>query len=165
MVPLMMLLISCDADTSTNGVTWVKSHHTSFWSSWSIKCSGAIFHTFVIMWCQDKCQWPRMTKNHAAPHNVILRPASMVLHDQNSSVPHCCICLGLINTMVPLPITLTSHDADVSANSVKWLKKSCCISFWSSWNNRYSCGIDDPISVLWCQQALHNQKSCCTSVQ
>ena len=33
-------------------------------------------------------------------------------------------------------MVLASHDADANVNSVKWLKKSCCISFQSSLTNK-----------------------------
>ena len=36
-----------------------------------------------------------------------------------------------------------------SASNVKWLNKSCWISFWSSWINKCSGVIDDVISVMW----------------
>ena len=51
----------------------------------------------------------------------------MALHDQKCYIAYCFNYLDLINTMVLQSMPLTSHDADAIANSVKWLKRLCCV--------------------------------------
>ena len=48
-------------------------------------------------------------------------------------------------------LPLISHYANAGANVIRWPKKSCYISFWSSWTTICSGAIDDAISVMWCQ--------------
>ena len=118
-------LASHDADP--NGITWPKkSWYISFLSSWPYKWYGTIDETFV-MYHWHEHQWHYMPKKY---------------------VVHCFVVWALCLMTMPL----ASHDADASANSVKWLNKSCCISFWSSWTNKCSGAIDDAISVKWCKQ-------------
>ena len=109
-VVLTMPLALHVADAGANGITWPpKSCCVSFWSSSYNKCSGA------IIWHWHQYQWYHIAKNVVA---------------------HCCSHLKLMKAMVLLTMTLASHDADVSANSVKWLKKSWCTSFQPSWHNK-----------------------------
>ena len=83
-----------------------------------------------IMWHWHQNQWHCMTKK--------------------SKITHCFKCLDLMNAVELLTMPLVWHDVDASANSDQWLKKSCCISFWSSWTNKCNDGIDDAISVMSC---------------
>ena len=57
----------------------------------------------------------------------------IAFHDQKKKlyIAHFSICLDFMNTVVLLEMSFPSHDTDASAYSVKWLKKSCCITFWS----------------------------------
>ena len=129
MLPLIMLLESCDTDTSINAITWPKKLSCiSFWLFWLNKCSGAIDDASGITWCW--LQWHHMTKsvmlyllfiiltwqiewNHWLhfSHDVTLTPASMALHDQ---------------------------------------KKPCCTLFQSSWPNKQNGVIDSTIIVVQC---------------
>ena len=52
--------------------------------------------------------------------------------------------------MVPLT-PLASHDADASANSVKWLKKIMFHDILISGNNKCNGTIYDAISAICCQ--------------
>ena len=61
-VPLTMLMASCDA-ISANSIAWPeKSCCTSFQSSWPKKCNGAIDNSINITCCLHQCQWQHMTK-------------------------------------------------------------------------------------------------------
>ena len=114
-----------------------------------------------IMWCQGWCQWYHMTKSHVASHfnchylrNAMVPFVMHWHHVMQAPVPmlHLVLIIFTKNAVVSLMMPLASHNADASANSVKWLKISCCILFQSSCPNKCIGVIDDVISVMWCQQ-------------
>ena len=94
MVPLMMLLESCDTDACANGIKWSKMLCcTSFWLSWHKECNGVIVNTIGLI-----------------PLGV-----PMVYHVQGGHcAPHFNNC-DLRNAMAPLMMLFTSHDADINA--------------------------------------------------
>ena len=100
-----------------------------WWWHWHHMTKKVMLHLLLIIFTlqMDMCYWWHCW------HHVTLTPASMASNDQKSYVKHRFLYLDLIYTVVLLTMPFASHDADASANSVKWLKKSCCISFWSSW--------------------------------
>ena len=81
MVPLIISLASCAANTGTNGTTWPKLCCTSFQLSWPWGCNGALIiltashdqwhhmtNKFIILtwgmeWCHWPCCWNHMTPN------------------------------------------------------------------------------------------------------
>ena len=62
-VPLTVLVASCDANMSANVMIWLeKSGCTSFQSSWLNKCSGTIGNAISITCCLCQYQWQYMTR-------------------------------------------------------------------------------------------------------
>ena len=62
-LPLTMLIASCDANISANGMTWPeKSCCTSLQSSWPNKCNGAIDNAINTTCCLCQYQWQHITK-------------------------------------------------------------------------------------------------------
>ena len=104
-----------------------KSCCTSFWLSWLNKYSGDIDDAIGIPWPKMWCcisfwsSWPK--KWNVAIDDTV----DIMWH------AHFFNCLDIMNTVVLLTWPLASHVADASSNSIKWLKKSYYISFWSSW--------------------------------
>ena len=113
LVPLMMPLALHDADAS--GITWPKSHVTSSFDHLDLT--------------------NRMMQLMSLLASCDTDTSIMALHDWKSST-HCFNHLDIMNTMVLFTIALASSDVDASANSVKWLKNLCCISFQSPWTNK-----------------------------
>ena len=101
-----------------------KSCYISFWSSWPDK-------------------WNVLLMTLLASFNT--DTSTIALCDPKSYITHCLNHLNVMNTIVLLAMALASHDADASVSSVKWLKKSFCISFQSSWTNKQQC-------CWWCHQ-------------
>ena len=111
---------------------WCQLHHMtknsyciSFWLSWPSKWNGAIYYTVGIMWHWHLHQRHYMTKKYVA---------------------HCFSHLDVMNSVVLLTMLLASYGADASVSSVRWLNKSSCISFWSSWANKWKW------CYWWCHQ-------------
>ena len=125
-----------------------------------IKCSD----TFGITWCWWWCQWHHITISHVvSPFNhsdltngLVPLMTLLALYDTDSYVALCFTFLDVMNTVVLVRMPLISHDAEASANIVKWLKKSCCISF-----GHLELTNDDAISVMWCQCWYHMTRKWC----
>ena len=138
MVPLMILLASCDSDGSTNGVTWPKKTCCTFFDHLYVMDAMVPFMMLLasfdgdtnIMWCWCQHQWCHMTKN------VNL---------------HLIWCKGSIECL------LVTHEADVDTNGMTWPKKSCCTSFQQPFYLRNSVvsltmllvSCDGNASILW----------------
>ena len=112
-VVLMVPLSSPDADVS--GITWPKSHVVSHFDDHDVTNAMVSMTTLTIV--------------------------PMASHDQKCYVVPCFSHFDQMNKMVLLTLPLASHNADASANCIKWVKKSCCTSFQSSWPNKYNSGI------------------------
>ena len=145
-VPLMVLstshdtgtnaMVSCDVNVDVSGITWqeVTLHLILIGLIQGIQC--------CLWWC--------------CLHHVTLTPASLTLHDQKCYVAHCLNHLDRLITIVLLAMPLVSDDAATTANSVKWLKKSCCISFCTSWTSKSSGAIKG--AIMQCQHWHHMTK-------
>ena len=100
MVPLVMLLVPCDANMDANCITSLdqKSHDASHVHHLDLNiCNGAMNAAISIKWC-----WPDVT--------------------------HVFNCLDLMNAMVPLMMLLVLCDANTNANGITWPKRSCYAS-------------------------------------
>ena len=91
-------------------------------------------------------------------HYMLPMPVVTALHDQKSHVAANFDYLDQANAVVPLKMPLALHDADAGASGITWWKKSYCISFWSSWPNKWSGAIDDTFGIIW----HWHQHKCCT---
>ena len=147
-------------------IIWPKrSCFMSFQSPRSKEFSGAIYDAIGIIYCWYWCQCCRMTKSNVAPHfdhldlknSVVpfMIPLASCDADTNASgvtwqksrvAPHFGH-LGLRNSMASLTVQPTSCDAD--ANNIRQ-KRSCCISFQSSWLKACSGTIYDVVGITWC---------------
>ena len=105
----------------------------------------------VLTWQKSHvaCHFDHLDITNAMVQLITLL-TSMVPHDQKGYVAHCFHCLDLMNGMMLLTVPVALHDADISANSVKWLKNSCCISFQPSITNKCNGAFNDTISVMQC---------------
>ena len=110
LVPLMMLLASCDTNASAKGFKVPKkSSCTSYWLPRHKKCNGTFDYTISIKWCQLVPMVSYKEKSHGAPH---LNP------------------LDFWNAMVAMMMLSTSHAADtyamasydtnINANGIMW---------------------------------------------
>ena len=128
------------------------------WLSWLSKCSGTINAAIAITWC--RYQWHHLTKK-VIMHLLLIIFKQMegyhwwhlALCDTDAStsgitwpkiILHTVWLSWLNKYSVPLMIPLLSHDAD--AKGITWPKRSCCISFWSPWPNKWNGAIDDTVS-------------------
>ena len=117
---LMMLLASCDTDTSINGITWLQMLCcTSFWISWL------------------KIVLVKLTMSLAS-HNADV---------DGSSIKTKKIMSHLIK-MVLLMTLLASCNTDTSVNGITWPEKLCCTWFQLSCNNAYSGAIDNAFGII-----------------
>ena len=126
---IAMLSISHGSYISVNGITCPKLLHcTLFWLLQSNKWNGVIDNTLGIMWHWHWHHWHYIAKK-------------VMLHIFQSSWPY--EYNGVIDNAIGITWCWCQYL------SVK-LKKSCCISFWSSWANKCNVGIDDnTISIMW----------------
>ena len=150
MVLHIILLPSCDSNTSSIDITWLKklwlgahftaivvtnvvtlpkrSCCTTIWASWPNECCGTISNAVGIMSQWHQCQWHHMTKQgHITPY-----------------FDHCDLTNAMDSFMAPLvscdanPVPMASHD-----------QKSFYQSFKLSWTNECSSAIYDTISIMW----------------
>ena len=66
MIPLIMLLVSHNANASTHGVSWPKLCGTLFQLSWPKKWNGAIYGTICTTWHWCQHQWHHITKKYCS---------------------------------------------------------------------------------------------------
>ena len=151
MVPLMMLVASCNANTRTNYVTWPKmSCCTSFHLSWPVECSHATDNTIGIMWHHYWWQWYHWLK-------IMLHMILPVIDQRNE--------------MVPLMTLLASGYTDVSTIAITWPKCHVAPQLHSKlhWPKECNAAIDDAVGSIWhwCQWKWHKimMESCCSSFQ
>ena len=124
MVPLMIMLVSCNASGSTSGVTWPKKscctsfHCLGLWKALmqlttalascgtTIDSNGISDQKSHVTPYFD-CHWPKEC-NYAIDDtigiNMTVIPTPVASHDQNHHVAHSYIacCLNLRNVVVPL---------------------------------------------------------------
>ena len=138
-MPLMMPLASHDADA--NSTTWPKT-----------SCSSPVGHCDVT-----EGMVPLMTLLRGCDSDA----AASCIMTKRSYSTHCFNHLDLMNIMVPLRIPLVSHNADASANSAKWLMRSCCILFLASWTNKavvllmlLSLSCDAILGITWPKKVM-----------
>ena len=174
-VLLVVVLASCNADTSTNGVTGLKnSCCTSFQASRPNGYSDAIDGTVDITWCQHRCKWCHMTRKvmmhlvsiiltyqmqwchwQCCQDHVMLTPVPVMSHGQKRYIILYFNLTYLINAVVPLMmlfgVTWCQH--------ISTLIKLWCTSFWLSHHNGCIGAIDSAADVTWCQyQGCHMAK-------
>ena len=145
MVPLMKLLVSCDTDTSANGIRWPKHHIASHFNCIDLR---NVMLPFLYNW-----------------HHLLQRPVSMASHKLECHVASFFNYLDLIDTVMPFTIPLASCDANTGAWCITWPKNQCCTSFWLPWLNKCSGAFDDAIGIpwwqCWCQWHYMTKRSCC----
>ena len=61
-VPLMMLLASCDIDVSASDIKWLKCHVAPHFKCLDLR-NGMLPLTTLSAWCHFWCQWFHMTKS------------------------------------------------------------------------------------------------------
>ena len=164
MVPLVMLLVSCDTDL--NGITWhqhqwhhtmpmpvsqdKKSHVTS-----NFDCLDLRNVTVTLRMLTASCDantnangmtWPERscdTSFWSSRHNE----CSVAINNAISTI-WCWFCFQwchmtkkimlhfilIILTILPLTMLFASHDADTRVSGIIWPRKSCCTSLLSSWS-------------------------------
>ena len=131
MVPLMMPLMSHNADTNANGITLPKmSCCTPFWLFWPKKHSSALHDAISIMWCQCWCHWHHMIKKVSCTSFQLSwrNKYNNAIDDTNWQDEMWCQC----------------HHHHMA-------KKSCCTSFQLSWPSKCNGVNCNAFSIMWCQ--------------
>ena len=131
MMPLTVPSVSCNANTNVDSITYCNS----LWSSWPKE-----FYVMLMPIASNdqKVIWPKEFSGsidtpfayictlHYTNNVSTLQVMPMVSHEQRShATPHF-NHLDLMNSLVPLAVSLASSDTDAS---VVKRKKSCCTSF------------------------------------
>ena len=129
-------LVSCDADTGTNDITWPKGNVVPHQLSWPRECNGAIYYTVAITW-----QWCHCC-------HMMLTLAPMVSHDEKDQISSHSNCPDIRNTMVPLMILSASCDANFTTSGVTWHQHRC------QWH---------PVMSIPAAMLSHDQKTSCCS--
>ena len=109
-VPLMILLVSCNSNASTSRTKWLKYHIASYFDCLDVRSAMV---PFLI---------PLASYDADISANGITWPKSHVAHHFD--------CLHLINAVVPFTVPLASCDTNTDASGMTRTRKLCCTSFF-----------------------------------
>ena len=129
-VPLMMLLVSCGTDASANDIIWLKCHVASHFDY--LDLINTVVQFTMPMASGDAitaASGITLLKSPVLPHFVHPDLIMQWWHLQ-------CHWYHVIAKLVPM--------------TSKTEEKSCCTSFWLSWQSSCSSAIDDAICIIWC---------------
>ena len=126
LLALVMLSMSCNANTATNGVTWPKkSCCISFW--FFVDLTNPMVQ-FMTLWAS--CDVIASISSVAWPEGHVV-----------SHFDH----LDLANAVVPLMMLLGSYGANALCQWSCMAQKLCFALFWESWSDKCSGAIENAV--------------------
>ena len=153
-VPLMMPLLSSDADTNANGMIWhqywgqwyhvMKRHVVPYFNHFDVWNWVLLFmmpsalcvadaNTKGVIWPKKSCcasfqwSWPKECSG-TIDDSISITWHPMATHDQKSHVTTHFICPVLRNSLAQFTTLSTSCDVDADDIGITWPKKSYCTS-------------------------------------